>query len=351
MSSLTIKKSTLLYGVVLFFFCLIFVFLFVAYPFGDDILQYLYHIRQMQKTSNVEDFFNYTNGYDILFFVILKIFSYLNDEHLYLGCFAIYFIIFLFSIGKIYLQSMYKILIFMIVILFSRLYMDFLFNAIRTEFSALALLVSFYFIVNNRYTNAGFFLIISGMLHFQMTLFFIGILGASKIYSFAMTTRLNLFFLTFSTLGVLSKEVSSYIFSLVSNILNLFYSKTIYYSDLENTPISLTLIGLFLIYLFLPTILLIGKINNKFFLSFIVISNVFFFALYGAFPVVLRLISVLYPLLIVGMVLNATTMKIRAYLAFLGLLSIFTIIYIPFKDIDYTLEPSQEVLIKLEGTR
>lgn len=349
MKNFVIRKSTLFYSLILFCFCSIFLWLFVTYPFGDDILQYLYHVRQMQKISYIEDFLSYTNGYDVLFFVILKIFSFLDDEHLYLLCFALYFLICLVFIGKMYLQSIYRILLFIILVLFSRLYMDFLFNAIRTEFAALSFLVSFYFILKLRYSYAFFFLILGGLFHFQMMLFFLAILGLSKVYSFFMCTRLNYFLLFVSLLGILSKDAASYIFSFIYNILSLLYSKTIYYSNVDITSVSLTLILLFLVYLFSPTLLLITQIKNKFLLSFIVIANIVFFSLYGAFPFVLRIVAVLYPLLIVGLVLNQQNNRIRYYMGFLVFLSICTIIYIPFKGINYTLEPSPEVLMKLEG--
>lgn len=349
MNHLIIKKSTFINGSALLFFCSIFVFLFVTYPFGDDILQYLYHIEQMQKISDLQEFYHYTNGYDVLFFSILKIFSYVNDKHWYLFFFSVYFIVFLVLIGKMYLQTIYKILIFMILVLFSRLYMDFLFNAIRTEFAALVLLISFFFILNKKYMPALLFVILSGMLHFQMTLFFIGILGLSLAYTFVMTKELNAFLLILSLLSILSKEVSASVFSFFSDILTFFYPKTIYFATIDNTPVSLSLIGQFLFYIFIPTTFIVNKINNKLFLSFIIVSNLFVFILYGAFPIVLRLISVLYPLIIITLVLNMYNTRIRTYLFFMTFLSILTIIYIPFKTFDYTLEPSQEVLKKLEG--
>ena len=273
----------------------------------------------------------------------------MDDEHLYLICFALYFIICLVFIGKIYLRSMYKILIFMILVLFSRLYMDFLFNAIRTEFAAFSLLVSFYFILKMKYKFAFLFLATAGILHFQMMLLFVGILGFAKVYSLIMSTKLNFFLLFFSLIGVISKDASSYIFSIVYDMMSFFYSKTIYYSNIDIACVSFTLMTLFLVYLFFPTLLLLKKIENKFFLSVVVISNVFFFTLYGAFPFVFRLIAILYPLLIIALVLNMQNRQIRYYVVTLVLLSICTIIYIPFKDINYTLEPSPEVLMKLEG--
>jgi hypothetical protein len=325
------KKNNYFSHIGLLMFMTLFVTIYIVSnnEIGDDRMGYYMKFLFYGDTlfNDVGEYHKYEYG----FYFLSKLF-YLYSEDAYSFYFSMS-IVFLFGYILTFrkLINMKQLAVLIPLILFSKLYLDFMTNGIKTGLAGMFLIMvmlSYSYKKNYSYI---FFLIIAFLFHPQVTALWLFIISTFYLLlKFKIEEKINyLFYLAiliyYTGIGSIS-SILLYLKPFVDEVHNGFDNFITPYDS------SITMILMITVYIIIPCILLITNLRkhtlryNDERLAYLML---FIFSilliLYESFPVVLRIMSFSYPILIY-LLIKYTNKYSKIYLIILLLISILSII-------------------------